>query len=198
MNEIDPVTVDIWRFLLMPTALAWIEAVVPNAVTFGQRCTSMVPDNAPVGLLPYLQAEANMGTQGAKGVHDQITSIGVEHFGRLKVKMRHLLPLHGWSIVMGDYRDLPNKEVTWFVDPPYNNDAGLRYRYGPSSIGDYDELARWCRSRKGQVIVCENVGASWLPFRVLTDRRMGVKSRYQHSAIGEAFWHSEWPGSLGA
>ena len=29
---------------------------------------------------------------------------------------------------------------------------------------DYEALADWCRSRRGQVIVCENVGADWLPF----------------------------------
>ena len=26
-------------------------------------------------------------------------------------------------------------------------------------------LSEWCRSRRGQVMVCENEGARWLPFR---------------------------------
>jgi len=29
---------------------------------------------------------------------------------------------------------------------------------------DYERLASWCRTRKGQTIVCENEGATWLPF----------------------------------
>jgi hypothetical protein len=61
----------------------------------------------------------------------------------------------------GDYRDAPDVEATWFIDPPY--EGVIRgYRYGNP---DYDELATWCLSRKGQVIVCEGPGATWLPFQ---------------------------------
>ena len=28
---------------------------------------------------------------------------------------------------------------------------------------------QWCRTRQGQVIACENVGATWLPFEPLRD-----------------------------
>lgn len=34
---------------------------------------------------------------------------------------------------------------------------------------DFDALATWCRSRTGQVIVCEQQGATWLPFTPLAD-----------------------------
>jgi hypothetical protein len=83
------------------------------------------------------------------------------------------LPLiRGWEIIEGDYHDAPDVRGAWFVDPPYwvpENGRGTRgdgYRFGASLI-DYDELAAWCKRRRGQVIVCEQAGAEWLPFRPL-------------------------------
>lgn len=32
---------------------------------------------------------------------------------------------------------------------------------------DFQAFGEWCRSRNGQVIVCEQEGASWLPFKYL-------------------------------
>ena len=50
--------------------------------------------------------------------------------------------------------------ATWFIDPPYQH-GGSYYKY---SNVDYKKLAEWCLSRKGQLIVCENDKADWLPF----------------------------------
>jgi hypothetical protein len=64
-------------------------------------------------------------------------------------------------------------QATWFVDAPYNNEAGEHYTYGRQSI-DYQHLGNWCRSRSGQVIACENLGADWLdfrPFRTINGQR---------------------------
>jgi hypothetical protein len=30
---------------------------------------------------------------------------------------------------------------------------------------DYKNLAEWCKNRNGQIIVCENSKADWLPFQ---------------------------------
>lgn len=69
-----------------------------------------------------------------------------------------------WTIVEGSYFDVDSSvPATWFVDPPYNNKAGDTYRFNRAQI-DYAHLGEWCRSRRGQVIVCENEGATWLPF----------------------------------
>lgn len=66
-----------------------------------------------------------------------------------------------WQIFNQSYDQAPNQNATWFIDPPYNNDAGRMYR---TKFCDYDHLADWCRDRQGQVIVCEQEGANWLPF----------------------------------
>ena len=59
----------------------------------------------------------------------------------------------------GDYRDAPDVEATWFIDPPYE---GVQdgYRDKPN----FEELAEWCMTRRGQVIICEGEHGSWLPF----------------------------------
>lgn len=73
-----------------------------------------------------------------------------------------------WIALEGSYDELPNAPATWFVDPPYNNRAGSLYTFGSGGI-DYAHLGAWCREREGQVIVCENEGADWLPFAPFAD-----------------------------
>ena len=75
-----------------------------------------------------------------------------------------------WRVVQGSYRDAPDAEATWFIDPPYQGRVGEHYA---KRFRGHAELADWCRSRTGQVIVCEHAGADWLPFRPLgpTGRR---------------------------
>ena len=93
-------------------------------------------------------------------------------------KIRH------WDIRCGDYRDAQNEECTWFIDPPYLF-GGEYYRLGNKNI-DYSELAEWCKSRLGQVIVCENTKANWLPFTPLKSMH-GSK----HTTT-EAIWCSDF------
>lgn len=72
-----------------------------------------------------------------------------------------------WKITNKSYLDLDNIEATWYIDPPYEK-QGKWYRHSCNGI-DYEELGEWCKSRKGQVIVCENAGAEWLDFEYLLD-----------------------------
>lgn len=73
-----------------------------------------------------------------------------------------------WSLIEGDYTRAPDVVATWFVDPPYQ-EKGTQYRHGSDGI-DYPRLARWCtETLSGQVIVCENLGADWLPFQPFKD-----------------------------
>jgi hypothetical protein len=67
-----------------------------------------------------------------------------------------------WKVVNDSYAEASNFPATWFVDPPYQK-RGVRYRFGSKGI-DYTALGAWCRARQGQVIVCEQHGADWLPF----------------------------------
>ncbi len=89
-----------------------------------------------------------------------------------------LSEINHWKIYFGDYKNLPNIEATWFIDPPYQRGGD---RYVIHDI-DYIELAEWCKTRKGQVIVCENVKAKWLPFKPF------IKNIGQRTTITEGIW----------
>ena len=68
-----------------------------------------------------------------------------------------------WQVSHGSYESLDTSQpATWFIDPPYQR-AGAHYPKGSQQI-DFAHLADWCRSLRGQIIVCENEGAEWLPF----------------------------------
>jgi hypothetical protein len=92
-----------------------------------------------------------------------------------------------WSIIEGDYDAAPDEEATWFVDPPYQGDLGDHY-WGKNEL-DYPRLAEWCRSRRGQVIVCERHGADWMPFERLGTVR-ATPGRHRRGTAREAMWTS--------
>jgi hypothetical protein len=83
-----------------------------------------------------------------------------------------------WTITQASYDTIPNSQATWFVDPPYEV-AGKAYRFHDIQ---YPALGEWCKGRSGQVVVCENAGATWLPFvpfrtiKGLEGKRGGKKS----------------------
>lgn len=81
-----------------------------------------------------------------------------------------------WKITNLHYADLPDVDGTWFIDPPYRY-AKAKYRY--NCVADYDRLGAWCRSRRGQVIVCEGDGADWLPFRPFAKQQVGTGKMYK-------------------
>jgi hypothetical protein len=89
-----------------------------------------------------------------------------------------------WEIIEGDYKGAPDITATWFVDPPYNNKAGSHYQH---QIDDYAQLGEWVKSRNGQVIVCENDGANWLPFRAFMLSKSGPRTK----TSAEAIWTNE-------
>lgn len=77
----------------------------------------------------------------------------------------NLFKIRHWEIIHGSYEDLENEEATWFIDPPYQF-GGEHYKHGTKDL-DFNKLAEWCKSRNGQVIVCENMKANWLDFKTM-------------------------------
>lgn len=88
-----------------------------------------------------------------------------------------------WTIIQGDYTQAPDIKATWFIDPPYIA-AGRYYKQQPDS---FSALADWCRSRDGQVMVCENVGATWLPFQPFISIKAN-EGRHGGKVSHEALW----------
>ena len=81
---------------------------------------------------------------------------------RLKISKQVEYIKH-WTIEQKSYKDIDyDGPATWFIDPPYQK-SGKRYP-GYKEL-DFAHLSSWCKSRAGQVIVCEERGADWLPFK---------------------------------
>lgn len=99
---------------------------------------------------------------------------------QLKFIANNLFKIKHWEIRLGDYAEIENQEAVWFIDPPYQVGGGA---YVKNNKGwDYSKLALWCLERKGQVIVCENTNADWLPFLPMK------KMRGTHKSTTEAIW----------
>lgn len=106
----------------------------------------------------------NVG-RGRYETADKVTTRGGEEFPRMRRRVLAASDsIKHWEVRNVPYWELPNVRSTWFIDPPYCGPAGRYYKYNEI---DYEHLAEWCRTRKGQVIVCEGAGAHWLPFRSL-------------------------------
>jgi len=118
-------------------------------------------------------------TMGGRWTNRKTGTWGDVARARLSSQVEHI---RHWKVIHGDYRDAPNVDATWFIDPPYQ-EQGKNYPY---QIDDYDVLARWCRSRIGQVMVCESEGADWLEFRPITTVVGGT-----HRKTTEVLWQSE-------
>lgn len=174
LNDLYKVVADIWDYLI--------------------HCTKEQIENLPhlewntnTADLNILQVEKDLlGFLCNAGVDSprRYVSPWVKENNGMKVALKRILKyiplIKHWKIFNKDYKDLGNPEVTWFIDPPYQKRTG--YKHGSKDI-DFDHLAAWCKSRKGQVIICENEGADWLDFKPL------ISFNGQHTTRMESMCH---------
>lgn len=90
-----------------------------------------------------------------------------------------------WTIIEGSFWDVIDLKGTWFIDPPYQK-AGKNYRKSSKQI-DFESLAIFCQIVEGQVIVCENEGADWLPFKPFISLQ-GTHGKHGGKVSKEAIW----------
>jgi hypothetical protein len=178
LYDIDPTICSVWDYLIhvtsaeivrLPLVFSHIDEldVCPEAkalIGFWLNKGTTSPSKSPSKWMRDYQAQQPGCTYWSAAVMERIA---------LQVPdIRH------WRISQASYEAIPDQTATWFVDPPYEV-AGRAYRFHAI---DYTNLGDWCRSRSGQVIVCENAGSDWLPFRPfrtikgLEGKRGGKKS----------------------
>lgn len=179
--EIYPVLAEMWRYLIRTPAheiraIPYVEHVdeLPDWVPAGGRTlVGFAMNNATTSPCKQLSSgrkrlrEMGRKFEGWSDAHKERVASQVD-------QIRH------WKIVEGSYSSIPTFPATWFVDPPYNNKAGSYYVH--TGI-DYVHLGSWCQSRQGQVIVCENEGADWLPFRPFATLKAGVNGHGSKEVI---------------
>lgn len=81
-----------------------------------------------------------------------------------------LFKIRHWKIECSSYELTPNQKATHFFDPPYQF-GGHAYKMSNKKI-DFKHLAEYCLTREGQVIVCENSKADWLPFKTMVTQNV--------------------------
>jgi len=173
----DPAVAAVWRFLISATKSDIL--AIPD-LPHGLSVDDLGLDPGPAALVgfwlnrggarPKKRASAWMRS-GAR------TRPGSYWGGVVRNRLAaQVEKINHWRFVEGDYTCTESAgDATWFIDPPYRS-AGKHYRHGSSRI-DYNELASWCRRRRGQVIVCEQAGARWLPFSVVGTNKTARRDR---------------------
>jgi hypothetical protein len=96
-----------------------------------------------------------------------------------------------WKIKQAPYDSAPSIEAHWHIDPPYQANAHGFQEY-KCEAPDYVKLGDWCKSRRGDITVHEQHGATWLPFQTLkskhsTNRTMEGERIMAH----EVYWTNE-------
>lgn len=185
--ESDPKTAELWRWLIaakpddvMELPLLEPGESIPESVTGGARwlmgfwCARS--SSSPQSKLIPSAAEPCPTSFWCATIRERVS--------------RSVQLIKHWTIIEGDYTDAPDVEATWFIDPPYTG-AGRFYTHGSGSI-DFAQLADWTRSRRGQVIACENVGADWLPFRPFRRGHAATRGGAGRTTA-EAIWTSDPP-----
>lgn len=160
--ERDPQVAVTWRYLLAvkPTEILSLPDVNP-----GQSVDDLPVTQEAKWLIGWW---LNKGTAAPSKSPSAWMRQGTHNSSFWGEAIRHRIAsqadrIRHWRVIEGDYTTAPDIEATWHIDPPYAK-AGRHYRYGSDGL-DYGHLADFCRSRQGQVMVCENEGANWLPFQ---------------------------------
>ena len=164
LYEINPQVVGLWRYLIDPNTEPDTILQLPD-VEQGESLDKFGERGTPARLL--------VESPGASKDPRYRTASGWIARDWPKVRNRvasDLYKIKHWQIIEGDYREAPDIEATWFVDPPYQAMAES-YASAPyvTQPIEYPELGDWCMNRSGQVIVCEQMGADWLPFEPLRE-----------------------------
>ena len=186
--ERDPTIAALWRYLISVKAAEVL--ALPLRVDDARTLPVCSEAKALIGfwLNKGMTAPCNIPS---KWMRDQLAEGGrLNTYWGEGVRARiatQVESIRHWRVIEGSYADAPSGSATWFVDPPYQ-EAGQRYRHGAKDI-DFEGLAEFCLSREGQVIVCENTGATWLPFSHFADTK-SLEGKHGKAKSAEAIYYS--------
>lgn len=161
--DTDPNIVDTWRYLVGadPRRVLALPDLEP-----GQAVAELDIEPAERLLVGWWLNKGSASPKRRASTFALNYPQGGPYWGqRIRERIAAQLPtIRHWKVLRAHWALAPDVEAAWFIDPPYAGKAGRQYRH---SGVDYPELAGWCKRRRGQVIVCEEQGADWLPFRPL-------------------------------
>lgn len=157
--ERDPIIAGLWRWLIKATEAEVL--ALPLEIPTTVRDLGLAP--GPSALIGFWITAASAAP--CQTPNSRMRSGRRPHsFWGETIRARiadQVSAIRHWTVIEGDFADAPREPATYFVDPPYA-EAGKHYRV---KFDDFERLAAMCRMWPGQVIACENDGATWLPFR---------------------------------
>ncbi len=158
----DPIIIGVWQYLINATP---DEIRKLPLIRHDQTVDDLKVSQEARWLIGFWLNKAKSSPAKRPGAWMRKGFQGYQFWGeKIRERIAQQVPyIKHWKAEVSDYDSIPNVKATWFVDPPYQ-DKGKFYRMGSSEI-DFPKLGQWCRQLNGQVIVCENEGADWLPFR---------------------------------
>ena len=187
LYDIDPVICGVWDYLITATeneilSLPDIDQdKTLNDYELPQEAKWLIGFNLNKGAASPSKSMALWGRQG--GSIAEFWGVGRrERIAKQQPYIRH------WRIENKPYWEIENRQAYWFVDPPYNNKAGSYYKH---SNVDYRHLADWCKTRHGDVVVCENDGADWLPFQPFFSAKANHVNGRSKNISKEVIWTSK-------
>lgn len=159
----DPVIVGVWSYLIRadPTRIRCLPDIGPDQTVDDHPLCQEEKWLVGFWLGP---ASASPKRRPTSWLKSGVAPTAV--WGRfVRARIAQQIPrIRHWKVKQCSYENVPDLKGTWFIDPPYQ-EKGIFYRYSARDI-NYKHLGKWCRNRHGQVIVCENEGAQWLPFKL--------------------------------
>lgn len=172
LYDTNPKICAVWEYLIQANREDILN--LPN-IEKGQKVTDFDLTVAQRYLIGYC---INPGSTCPKVTASQRTA-----WNRYKLSIAEQVDkIKHWKIICDSYENIPNQEATWHIDPPYQK-AG-KYYFGYNKM-NYTKLGSWCKERLGQVMVCENEGADYLPFEFLTKHQGSMQSNV------EVVWYNE-------
>ncbi len=187
--EKDPRVATLWRYLINVSAreILRLPLLAPN----GRVSELRVGDEARL-LIAYNVDRASAGpsdrfTRWSLRPADSHSVWGPTLRARIASQVERI---RHWRVIEGDYSLAPDVEATWFVDPPYFGKLGDTYRCKGRAL-DFPALGAWCRSRRGQVMVCEQAPAAWLPFRHLGAVKATTRKAGHTGVSAEVIWTND-------
>lgn len=171
--ERHPDIAELWRWLISPTTNAATILELPDMPASAALDDETRPTLEELGFGPPgspSRTLASLSSPSADFRKSVVSSWMAKGWPSLRSRIAGSIhKVKHWQLIEGDYREAPDIEATWFIDPPYQKIAH-GYESDRTDI-NFTELAQWCLSRPGQLIVCEESGADWLPFEPLTAKK---------------------------
>jgi hypothetical protein len=187
LHDLDPIICRVWAYLIaaQPADLLALPDLLPGQTTADLHDV----DPAARDLIGFWLNKGTVSPCRSPSKWMRNAKPGAGWWGPgVRQRLASQVPtIRHWRVTCGPYTECVDAAATWFIDPPYQV-AGHRYRHGSRGI-DYPSLSQWCRNRTGQVIVCENDGADWLPFQPFASIK-ATHGRGRTGTSSEVVWRN--------